>query len=500
MPTRGSAREVLVGVDVGTTGLKAVAVDFHGRLLRERAVRYPTRVAGPGAEQDAEAWWAAAREALPPVVAGDAVAGVAVTCQAPTLVALDARGEPRGPALTWIDRRAAAEARELEAAIGPGRNVADPYFATAKLLWWRRNRTDLEKAAVVLGATGFLVRRLTGEDTLDDSSAGLHQGWDGGFDPALVDAGVPLELLPEAVPCAQVVGRVSHGAAGATGLPAGSPVAAGAIDSVGAALEAGVLAPDDPVVEMTGFSSVTVQAVPRGTTVPGMIHTRHCVPGLDLLLTAQVTTGAVVDWLCGLTGSRDLLDHPERLPRERPGRVLLMPALAGERTPTWDAHARGAVLGLDLGVGAEELLLAVFEGTALALRDDLERVARATGQAGPVRASGGGAKSPVWLQVKADVLGRPVEVPLRGHGAAVGAALLAGLAVGAWPDAEALREPGDPVAARFEPDPERHAAYSARFEVFRRLRAALPDYTRALEPLTPAPTPAAPAAAPGAPA
>ena len=478
--------DVLVGVDVGTTGLKAVAVDLHGHLLRERAVRYPTRVAGPGAEQDAEAWWAAAREALPPVVAGDAVAGVSVTCQAPTLVALDASGEPRGPALTWIDRRATAEARELEAAIGPGRNVADPYFATGKLLWWRRHRTDLEDAAVVLGAGGFVVRRLTGEHTLDESSAGLHQGWDGGWHPGLAAAGVPLELLPPAVPCTEVVGRVTGEAAAATGLPAGTPVAAGGIDSVGAALEAGVLAPEDPVVEMTGFSSVTIQAVPRGTTVPGMIHTRHCLPGLDLLLTAQVTTGAVVDWVCGLTGSRELLDRPERLPRERPGRVLLMPALAGERTPTWDARARGAVLGLDLAVGAGELLLAVFEGTALALRDDLERVAEATGQAGPVRASGGGAKSPVWLGVKADVLGRPVEVPRRGHGAAVGAALLAGLAVGTWPDAEALREPGDPVAARFEPDPVRHEAYTARFEVFRRLRAALPEYVRSLEPREPA--------------
>jgi xylulokinase len=471
---------VLIGIDVGTTGLKAVAVDARGELVREHAVRYPTHVAGPGAEQDAEAWWRAAREAVPRVVAGEGVDGVAVTCQAPTLVAVDGGGAPRGAALTWIDRRAMAEARELEAAVGPGRNVADPYFATAKLLWWRRHRDDLEGARAVLGATGFLVRRLTGEDTLDESSASLHQGWDERFDPALADAGVPLELLPEAVPCDALVGRVTADAAAATGLPEGTPVAAGATDGVGAALESGVLSAEEPIVEMTGFSSVTLQGVPRGTRVPGMIHMRHCVPGLDLLLTAQVTTGAVVDWVCGLTGARELLDHPERLPAARPGRLLVMPALAGERTPTWDPDARGAILGLDLAVGPAELLLGVFEGTALALRDDLERVARVVPAPEPMRASGGGAKSAAWLQVKADVLGRPVEVPRRGHGAAVGAAFLAGLAVGTWPDAEALREPTRGIVARYEPDPERHAAYASRFELFRAVRAQLPDHVRAL--------------------
>jgi len=129
-----------IGIDVGTTGLKAVAVDAGGKLLREKTVRYPTRLAGLGAEQDAEAWWDAAIESLPEVVGGEPVSGVAVTCQAPTLVCVDANVEPLGAALTWIDRRAGEEAREIAQFTRPARNPPDPYFGTAKLLWLARNR------------------------------------------------------------------------------------------------------------------------------------------------------------------------------------------------------------------------------------------------------------------------------------------------------------------------------------------------------------------------
>ena len=153
-----------IGVDVGTTGLKAVAVNAGGELLREKTVRYPTRLAGLGAEQDAAAWWGAATEALPEVVGGEPVSGVAVTCQAPTLVCVDANVEPLGAALTWIDRRAGDEARELAEATRTTRNPPDPYFATAKMLWLVRNRPEeIEGARAVLCANGFIVGRMTGE-------------------------------------------------------------------------------------------------------------------------------------------------------------------------------------------------------------------------------------------------------------------------------------------------------------------------------------------------
>ena len=473
-----------IGIDVGTTGLKAVAVSAGGELLREKTVRYPTRLAGLGAEQDARAWWDAATEALPGVVGREPVSGVAVTCQAPTLVCVDANVEPLGAALTWIDRRAGDEAREIAEATRPTRNPPDPYFGTSKLLWLARNRPEeIGAAHRVLCANGFIVGRLTGEFSFDETTAGLFQGWDGGFDPALRDL-VPLELLPEARPATEIAGSVSRAAAEATGLPEGTPVVHGGIDAVGAALEAGIFGTGDGLVEMTGFSTVVITAAERGTRVPGMIHTRHGVGGGDLILAAMVTAGAVTDWGMRLTGFENPAafdaNVSEKIP-ERPGRLLMVPALAGERTPTWDATARGAIVGLDLDVDAADLALAIYEGTALGLGDNFVRLQEVLGDLSPVRSVGGGSKSEGWTRIKADVLGVPVTVPRLGHGAAAGAAMLAGMATGLWPDEASARALVAEEGRTIEPDPEITEKYAERLTLYRELQGALPPITRALQ-------------------
>jgi xylulokinase len=467
---------IYIGIDVGTSGLKAVAVSDDGKLLRARTAPYPTALAGAQAEQDVSAWLTAVQIAVPPVVAGEPVAAVAVTSQAPTLVAVDERGSPCGPALTWVDRRGVAEAAEL-ADLGPDRNVADPYFGLPKLLWWSRHRHEESlRAAVVLTANGFLVRYLTGAVTLDESSAGLFGHWDGSFTPAVAEAGVPLHLLPPVMPCTRLVGSVTRKAAHETGLPAGTPVAAGGIDAVGAALEAGVLAPGDPPAEMTGFSTVCIQAAPTGTTIRPLIHTRHCFPDVDLIMGAQVSTGAVVEWLRQLTHNPGLPADADTTRLDRPGKLLMAACLAGERTPTWNPRARGAVLGLDLATTAADLLLATFEATALALRDDLDRAAAVIGKCPTIRSVGGGARSGGWLQVKADVLGRTVELPVSGHGAAYGAGLLAGLAAGSWHNAEDVRPLTAAVTRTYEPDAGLHRRYTQRLRLWRDLRDTLAEY------------------------
>jgi xylulokinase len=475
-----------IGIDVGTTGLKAVAVSSEGGIVREKAVRYPTRLAGLGAEQDARAWWQAAIEAVPEVVAGEPVSGVFVTAQAPTLVCVDSNGEPLGMALTWIDRRAQRETEELYAAIEPTRNPPDPYFATAKLLWLMRNRPrEIEDARAVLCANGFVIQRLTGEFTFDETTAGLFQGWDGGFDPAL-DTLVPLDLLPPARPAMEIAGAVSHAGSQATGLPEGTPVAHGGIDAIGAALEAGIFGPGDGLVEMTGFSTVVITAAERGTHVHGMIHTRHGVGESDLILAAMVTAGAVTDWGVKLTGFDNPADFDNNVDEktfrdQRPSRLLLIPGFAGERTPTWDATARGAIVGLDLDTDASDLALAIYEGTALGLGDNFERMEEVLGNLEPVRSVGGGSKSRSWIQIKADVLGVPVEVPRLGHGAAAGAAILAGLATGLLADVASARAMVAGKGAVFEPDPKMNRKYAERLELYRELQGMLPPITRALQ-------------------
>lgn len=472
-----------IGIDVGATGLKALAVSAEGEILREKTLRYPTRLAGLGAEQDARAWWLAATEVLPEVVGDDPVCGVAVTCQAPTLVCVDSEGEPLGAALTWIDRRARKETDEIAEACKPTRNPPDPYFATGKLLWLVRNRPDeVEKASAILCANGFIVRHLTGESTFDETTAGLFQGWDGEFDAALSDL-VPLGLLPPVRPALRIAGEVTRGASGATGLPEGTPVVHGGIDAVGAALEAGVFGPDEGLVEMTGFSTVVITAAERGTHVPGMIHTRHGVGESDLILAAMVTTGAVTDWGVRLTGFESPADfdgNARAAARERPGRLLMVPALAGERTTTWDPTARDSIVGLDLDVDAGDLAIAIYEGTALGLGDNFERMQGVLGELGPVRSVGGGSGSEIWTRIKADILGVPVTVPRLGHGAAAGAAMLAGMAAGLWPDEESARALVTEEGVTFEPDSEMSKKYAERLRLYRDLQEMLPGITRSL--------------------
>jgi xylulokinase len=313
----------------------------------------------------------------------------------------------------------------------------------------------------VLAANAFIVRKLTGASTLDESTATMLQGFcSGAFPRALTALGVPLPLLPAVVPCTEIVGAVSEVAADVTTLVAGTPVAAGGIDAIGTALEAGVLEPGDPFAEMTGFSTVGMIAVSADTPAPGFIRCRSCFPGIDLVISAQVTTGAVLDWVVGLTGGdRAVLDAGPLLGRPRPGSVRMVPSLAGERTTGWDPAARGRLTGLALDTDAVDLVLAAMEGSALELAADVQQLSEAGFDIPLVRSTGGGSVNEAWLQIKADVLGRPVERPLAGSGAAQGAAYLAGLAVRDLSGPAEVRGFSATVTARHEPDPALTAAY-----------------------------------------
>lgn len=476
--------EVWAGIDVGTTGAKLVLVGRDGRAVACGTRRYPRTAAAdndPAAmEQDPEDWWSVVGGLLRELVPGHRVSGVAVTSQAPSLVGVGTDGLPVGPALLWADRRAQAEALEIQEALAADRidpldTPGDAYFGTGKLLWLARNRPgQLDRCRHVLSANGFLVYRLTGRFTLDVSTGTLLQGFHrDGPDPALARLGVPVGLLPPLLASTDLVGVVTAAAAEATGLPAGIPVAAGAIDAVGTALEAGTLLPGDPFAEMTGFSTVGMVAVPAGLAAPGLIRSAHCFPEVDLLLTAQVTSGAVIDWLVALTGGDPAVLDPAGLRTvARPGSVLMLTALAGERTPGWNPSVRGLIGGIGLDTSPVELVVAAMEGVAVALELDRRLLAECGLPVDLVRSTGGGSANPVWLQIKADVLGLSVERPDTGSGTAYGAALLAGLAIGDIDGPDEVRALTDGPVQHFRPDPTIHARYRQRIAEIVMLREA----------------------------
>jgi xylulokinase len=459
--------------------VKLVTTDLQGRRRGEASLRYPTSTSGTGAEQDASTWWDAVTKLSPEVItAGDTVAAIAVTSQAPTLVPVDASGNPTMNALTWLDRRAKVEAERIAALAPTSRNGADPFFGTAKLPWLAHHRPDaLENARYVLSANGFIVHKLTGVAVLDETTASLMQGFDettNQFHERLMADEPTMSLLAPIVSPTKIVGYVTAEAAAATGITAGAPVAAGGIDAIGSALEAGVVAIGDPLVDMTGFSSVTILVVPRGTYVPGFMHSRHCVPGLDLLMTAQVTAGATIDWVNGLDTSTDLRLDLAIHTRPRPGRIIMVPSLAGERTPSWDTHARGIIDGIDLATDPTDLMLAAMEGNAFAMAADVVTLRNQGLVIDNVICTGGGSTSPAWMQIKSDVLGVPITNPSSGHGAAQGAAALAGVAIGVHESFDAVKSLAATVEARYSPDLQLTDAYAdaaARFTEVRQLNA-----------------------------
>lgn len=464
-----------VGIDVGTTGVKVVVSGLDGRELAADLRRYPYHSDGTGIEQDAENWWQATCAILKPLVADFDVRAVAVTSQAPTLVPVDQAGMPTGPALLWADRRALIEAREIQQRINDRVVVPDPYFGTAKLLWLARHRpAQLAAATYVLSCNGYIVHRLTGVACLDESTASMLQGWRPEFediDPRLSAMGVPIDKLAPIRQMTEIVGGITESAAQISGLPIGCPVAAGGIDAIGTALESAVLAAGDPFAEMTGFSNVGMVAVTRGLRMPGFINVRHCFADTDLVLTAQVTAGSVIDWLVKtLAGGASLLEPALLATRPRPNPITMVPSLAGERTPTWSTGTRGSVTGIGLDAEPADLVIAAMEGVALALAADIRQLTTAGIAIDQIRSTGGGARNPVWLQIKSDVLGLPVERPTGGSGAAQGAAYLAGMSIGDITGRDDLRAFSAPVSATHQPDPNLHPAYQQRLKLFGRQR------------------------------
>src|ERR1017187_6683325 len=294
---------LLLGIDVGTSAVKAALMDRRGSLHAVGQAEYPLHHIRPAwVEQDPDDWWRgtcqAIREALAKVPHGaERVLGLAVSCQAPALLALDRSGRPLRPAMIWMDRRAEAETLQLAEQMGGDRiyrvtgNRPDALYVAARLLWLRNHEPEtLRRTWQFVQVNGYINYRLTGRLTLDPSNAVLLQLRNyatGEWSEALCSAcGVDPAQFPEVMEGHCVQGEVTAGAAEATGLRAGTPVMAGTVDSPAAALEAGVAEPGI-AVEMTGTSTVVIMPNDRGLTEPALIAMPHALPGIHLLLGAM---------------------------------------------------------------------------------------------------------------------------------------------------------------------------------------------------------------------
>ncbi|HKH31442.1 MAG TPA: xylulokinase [Gaiellaceae bacterium] len=457
----------LVGLDIGTTGVKALALSADGVVTGRAEQEYPLSTPRPGwAEQDPEDWVRAAGVALAQLGGGERSVGL--SGQMHGLVVLDSEQRVLRPAILWNDQRTAAECAEIEERIGLGRlieltgNRALPGFTAPKLLWLRRHEPEVyARIEHVLLPKDYVRLRLTGEratDAADASGTLLFDVSRRRWSEEVLEA---LELSDAWLPPAYESPDV--------------PAAPGAGDQAAAALGVGVDRPG-ALSLVLGTSGVVFAALPSFAADPqARVHAFcHAVPGGWHAMGVMLSAAGSLRWLRDAVGGTygELIAEAERSPPGVEG-LTFLPYLQGERTPHADPNARGAFVGLTLRHDRGALVRAVLEGVAYGLRDSLELLRGLGVEADVGRASGGGARSDLWLRIVASVLDLPLERPVVEEGSAYGAALLAGVAAGSFADVHEAVEACVRTTGRIEPEPSWREAYEAGYAHFRALYPAL---------------------------
>ena len=465
---------VLVGLDVGTTGVKALALSPEGEVVARAERGYPLSTPRPGwSEQDPEDWWRASEAALADL--GVEPAGIGLSGQMHGLVCLDSEERVLRPAILWNDQRTGAECEEIEARVGLERlialtgNRALTGFTAPKLLWVRRHEPDVyARIAHVLLPKDYVRLRLTGARAIDvaDASGTLlfdvaGRRWS---DEVLDALELPAAWLPEALESPEVSGHWD-----------GIPVAAGAGDQSAAALGVGIDRPG-PVSVVLGTSGVVLAALPGFQADPqARVHAFcHAVPGGWQAMGVMLSAAGSLAWLRDVAGGTfdELTAEAASWPPGAEG-LTFLPYLQGERTPHADPGARGAFTGLSLRHDRGALARAVLEGVAYGLRDSLDLL-RALGVEAEVgRVSGGGARSDLWLRIVASALGIPLERTVSEEGSAYGAALLGGVAAGVFADVHEAVAACVRVRDTVEPEPGWREAYEDGHRRYQALYPAL---------------------------
>jgi xylulokinase len=502
-----------LGVDVGTTGSKALLVDEKGRVVASHTTEYPLYTPRVGwTEQNPEDWWSATVKSVRAVlekskVKPEEVEGVGLTGQMHGLVMLDRELKVIRPAILWNDQRTGEEAEYINTKLGERiievtGNIAHTGFTAPKLLWVKRHEPEnFARMRKFLLPKDYVGLKLTGEIAMDVNDASgtalfdvKRRKWAEGL---IAELELPLDVFPKVLESPEVRGEVTAEAAELTGLRKGVPVVAGAGDQGAAGVGAGVV--EEGVVSVNiGTSGVVFTNSDAYRFDPkGRLHAFcHAVPGKWHLMGVMLSAGGSLRWFRDKLGQleRGLADllgvdpydllcrEAEQVPPGSEGLVFL-PYLAGERTPHADPYARGVFFGLSLKHGRGHMVRAVLEGVCYGLRDSLELMLALGLKVREVRVLGGGARSLLWRKILADVFGADVYTMEVDEGSSFGAAILASVGTKAYATVRDAARSMVRTKEVVKHDPANHELYTKYYALYRELYPALKNLYRRLAEL-----------------
>ena len=496
MVTQRARPQLLLGIDVGTQSLRAVVVDLHGHTVAtgitpiETTYPYPT-----WAEQQPSAWWLAASDAIRHAlaeenIAPEQIAGIGIDCTACTVVALDVLGEPLRPGLLWMDQRAFQEAEEISRTGDPvlrfvsGR--VSPEWMLPKALWLKRNEPEIyDRAYRIVECTDWMMFRLTGEWTLSLNHVAVKWNYarpDGGWPLGLLNAVGLSDLLgkwPEKiVPLGRGDGKLSKKAAGELGLCAGIPVGQGGIDAYLGMLGMGATR-DGDVAVIVGSSTCHLAQSCQGVFGSGAAgcYPDATAPGLYTLEAGQTATGSILDWYRRHFAGNQQAEAQQRnvsifevldelataVPPGAQG-LIVRDDWQGNRSPYKNPTARGVITGLSLAHGPGHIIRAIYEATACGTRHILEDASAYGLQVERIFMGGGGARSALWLQIHADLLKKPIQLPREKESCALGAAMAAAVAAGIYSNFNEAASAMVAIDREVEPNSANSGIYNELFE------------------------------------
>ena len=482
-----------IGIDLGTSAVKLLLVDGAGKILNTVSEEYPLYFPHPGwSEQKPTDWWDGCVKGMSRLLAGfDAaqVAGIGVGGQMHGLVALDGNDEVIRPAILWNDGRTAEETAWLNTKIGKEKlsdltaNIAFAGFTAPKLLWMRNNEPEnFARIARIMLPKDYINYRLTGVHACDFSDASgmllldvKNRRWSREM---LEICGVKEAQMPKLFESYEVIGNLKPEIAAQLGLPEGVKVAAGAGDNAAAAVGTGVVGEGGCNISLGTSGTLFISSKKFGVDPYNALHAFCHADGGWHLMGCMLSAASCNKWLCeDILNTSDYAAEQAGITADKLGndRVFFLPYLMGERSPINDTDARGCFIGMSMDTSRSDLVQAVLEGVAFALRDSFE-VAKSLGVL--IERSflcGGGAKSPLWRTILANILNVPLDIPQTEEGPGYGAAMLSMVGTGAYGSVQACADALCHVSKTVAPDPAIAARYEDQYRKFRQIYPTMKD-------------------------